>query len=130
MSENPTESAPPAPESDDYVEALWSVAVIPNENVSIHYTVKPKNEENSVTSVTTSYVLRKDGMVHDTFAGSTQTALIDPMAGQGATGDSGVDVSVFPKDPDGELAAILAGTVKTAEGTENFFFSKPFDPSI
>ncbi len=130
MSDDHTETAAPAPEADDNVSAHWGVAVIPGENVSIHYTVTPTNEENAITSVTTSYALKKDGMVMDTYAGSTQSALLEPKPGQGCTGDSGVDSGVFPKEPDGELTAILAGTVRVGEETRNFMFTKPFDPNV
>ncbi len=130
MSENQTEATAPAPETDDHVSAQWGVAVIPGENVSIHYTVTPITEEGAITSVTTSCALKKDGMVVDTYAGSTQQALIDPKPGQGAFGDSGVDSGVFPKEPDGELTAILAGTVKTGEETANFLFTRTFDPNV
>ena len=68
-------------------------------------------------------------MVH-TYAGSTTQELISPRAGQGATGDCGVDASVFPAEPDGELTAILAGTVRKGEETHNFFFERPFDPKV
>ena len=41
MSENHTEASAPEPETDGTVSAHWGVAVIPGENVSIHYTVTP-----------------------------------------------------------------------------------------
>ena len=122
------EAKAPEPESDGVVNAHWSVAVIPNENVSIHYSVAPVNAEDAVTSVTTSFVLMKDHMVQDTFAGSTTQDLISPKAGQGSVGESGVDSTVFPAEPAGQLAAVLSGTVRQGEDTVNFFFTKDFDP--
>ena len=126
----PEAEAPDTTDSDANVTADWAVAVIPDENVSIHYAVAPKDAENAVTSVTATFVLKKDHMVVHTFAGSTNTDLIAPRAGQGVTGDAGVDASVFPAEPDGELTAILAGTVRTGEETANYFFEKPFDPKV
>ena len=118
----------PEPETDGVVNAHWSVAVIPNENVSIHYSVAPVNAEDAVTSVTTSFVLMKDHMIQDTFAGSTMQDLVAPKAGQGSVGDTGVDSTVFPAEPDGQLTAVLSGTARQGENTVNFFFSKDFDP--
>lgn len=130
MSEEQAQAPPSSlSEADENVTARWSVAVIPNENVSIHYEVSPNNEENAITSVTTSFALMKDHMVQHTFGGSTIHDLINPRAGQGSIGDSGVDSTVFPAKPDGELVAILSGTVRTGETTANFFFQKPFDPA-
>ncbi len=122
--------APDNTMSDDNVTADWVVTVIPNENVSIHYTVAPKDEKDAITSVTTSLTLQKDHMVVHTFAGSTTRELISPKAGQGATGDSGVDAAVFPAKPEGDLVAVLAGTLRKGEETANFFFSRPFNPAI
>ncbi|MEM1205118.1 MAG: hypothetical protein AAGN66_17945 [Acidobacteriota bacterium] len=117
-------------DSDDLVNARWDVAVIPNENVSIHYVVEPKNAEDAVTSVTASLVLEDSGMVTHTYAGATTSELIAPKAGQGATGDVGVDSTVFPSDVEGQLTAVLAGTVRHGEDWHNFFFKRPFDPKI
>jgi len=86
--------APDHTMNDDNVTADWVVAVIPNENVSIHYTVAPKDEKDAITSVTTSFTLQRDQMVVHTFAGSTTQELISPKAGQGATGDCGVDAAI------------------------------------
>ena len=115
-------------DTDDLVRARWDVAVIPNENVSIHYQVSPVNGDDAVTSVTGSFVLKKDHMVQHTYAGSTTSELISPKAGQGATGDVGVDSAVFPAEPDGELYAVLAGTVRHGDAWHNFFFERTFDP--
>ena len=43
-------------------------------------------------------------------------------------GESGVDSTVFPAEPDGELRAVLSGTVRQGENTINFFFTKELDP--
>ncbi|MCP3958941.1 MAG: hypothetical protein GY719_13900 [bacterium] len=120
--------APDNSERDGNVNAEWQVVVIPNENVSIHYMVAPADEKDAVTSVTASFVLKKDHMVVHTYAGSTTTELISPKAGQGATGDSGVDSAVFPAEPDGDLYAVLAGTIRKGEETVGYFFERPFDP--
>ncbi len=129
--EAPAEAeAPDHAESDDHVIANWTVAVIPNENVSIHYLVTPRNESDAVTSVTTTFALKKDQMVVHTYAGATTQDLISPRAGQGVTGDCGVDASVFPAEVDGDLVAVLAGTVRTGETIANFYFEKPFDPRV
>ena len=129
---SPDTAAPDNVSSDDHVEARWDVSVLPNDAVSIHYTVSPKDAKNAITSVSTSFVLLKKGMVFHNFAGSTTQELIAPRAGQGASGDCGVDTSVFSKFNAGQLAAILAGTVRIGEGddaeTRNFFFQKDFDP--
>lgn len=134
----PEPSAAPDPQdapdslsqTDGVVNARWSVAVIPNENVSIHYVVSPIGAESAVTSVTTSFALMKDHMVNKTYGGSTAQELVAPKAGQGSIGDSGIDSTVFPAEPDGQLVAILSGTVNDGKEPKNFFFSRPFDPKI
>lgn len=126
----PEAEAPDHSESDGNVTAKWEVAVIPNENVSIHYLVTPDAKEDAVTSVSTTFALKKDHLVVHTYAGATTQDVIDPKAEQGVLGDCGVDAAVFPATPDGDLVAILAGTVRKGEGIANFFFEKPFDPKI
>ena len=126
---SPDTAAPDNISSDDFVEARWEVTTIPNESVSIHYTVSPKKPEHAVTSVSTSFVLLKKGVVFHTFAGSSVQELIEPRAGQGAKGDCGVDTSVFSRFNAGRLAAILAGTVRIGEDAlHTFFFMQDFDP--
>ena len=127
-SEEHTEAkAPDNTETDGNVVADFVVSVVPEETVSIHYTVRPADATDAVTSVSTSFALKKNHMVVHTYAGSTTTELIEPKDGQGATGNTGVDTSVFSEDPDGELYAILAGTVRKGDETLNFFFEKPFE---
>ena len=116
-------------ETDGVVEAKWSVAVLPKQNVSIQFRVAPTGEGKAVTSVTASFVEMKDGMVMDAFAGSTANALIDAKDGQGLTGDMGADFSVFSNRGFGQVAAVLAGIVNTDEGPRNFFFWRPIDPA-
>jgi len=128
MSEN-QEAKAPRPDTDDLVEAQWQVAVIPNENVSIHYTVKPRNEEDAITSVTGAFVLAKNGVVFNNYAGATAQELMSPRSGQGMTGDVGVDSSVFKDREEGlQPTAILSGTVRHGEEVANFFFKREFDP--
>ena len=128
--EHAEDQAPDNSESDGNVTADWQVAVIPNENVSIHYIVAPVDGNDAVTSVSASFVLMKDGLLQHSYAGSSTQELISPKAGQGVTGDCGVDSSVFPAERDGELVAILAGTARKGETTVNYFFEKSFDPTI
>lgn len=116
-------------ETDGVVEARWSVAVVPKQNVSIQFRVAPTGDGKAVTSVTASFVEMKDGMVVDTFAGSTVNALIDAKDGQGLTGDMGADFTVFANRGFGQVAAVLAGIVNTDEGPRNFFFWRPIDPA-
>ena len=126
--EPPAEAeAPDNTESDGNVTADWQVVVVPHENVSIHYRVSPEDGKDAITSVTTSFVLKRNHMVVHTFAGSTATELIEPKAGQGSSGDCGVDTAVFPAEPDGDLYAVLAGTIRKGEETVNYFFEKPFE---
>ncbi|MEO1084032.1 MAG: hypothetical protein AAFY88_07305 [Acidobacteriota bacterium] len=114
-------------ESDDFVNAKFQVTLIPGENVSAHFSVLPKDSAHAVTSVTLSFVQKHEGIVVHSFAGSTVQEAIEPRDGQGAAGDAGVDVAVFNGRPeDGDLFAVLAGTVKTADGPANFFFSRQF----
>ncbi|MEM1179332.1 MAG: hypothetical protein AAGM22_13365 [Acidobacteriota bacterium] len=122
-----TEAAAKSVISDDFVTAKFQLTIIPLENVSAHFAVTPTNDKNAVTSVTVSFVQKDNGMVVHSFAGSTVQEAIAPRGGQGAMGDVGVDVAVFNGRPeDGELYAVLAGTVRTEEGPHNFFFSKEF----
>jgi hypothetical protein len=116
-------------ESDGVVEARWSVAVLPKRNVSIQFRVAPTGDGKAVTSVTASFVEMKDGIVMDTFAGTTVNALIDAKDGQGLTGDMGADFTVFANRGFGQVAAVLAGIVHTDEGPRNFFFWRPIDPA-
>ena len=114
-------------ESDDLVEARFSVTVMPQESVSAHFQVAPKDEKNAVTSVTVSFVKQHNGMVTHSFGGSTVQELLAPRDGQGAAGDSGVDVAVFAgNDDEGDHFVVLAGTVRTEEGPQNFYFSRQF----
>lgn len=129
--EHATEAEHPAAtannESDDYVTSRFSVAVIPGESVSSHFTVTPKDPKNAVTSVTLSFVQQHEGVVIHSFAGSTVQEAVEPRDGQGAMGDSGVDVAVFNgRDQDGDLFSVLAGTVRTEDGPRSFFFRRPF----
>ena len=118
--------AAPEPSSDDFVVANWDVTVLPGENISIHYRVSPKSDEDSVTSVSASVVEMKDGMVMHSFLGSSASDSLAPKPGQGMVGDTGADVSVFHgHEITGELAAILAGTVRSGESIQNFYFSRP-----
>lgn len=96
--EEPGEAkAPDHTMSDGNVTADWRVVVLPGENVSIHYTVAPKDAGDAITSVTTSFTLQKNHMVERTYAGSTFQDLISPRAGQGAVGNSGSTSRSFPR---------------------------------
>ncbi len=120
----------PKPSTDDFVEAAWDVAVIPGENISIHYRVSPKDPKNSITSVSASVVEMRNHMVVHSFFGSTTSDSLAPKEGQGALGDTGADLTVFDdyKGSEGSsLVAILAGTVRTGEDQQNYFFSKPVE---
>ncbi len=123
--------ATPAPSTDEFVEANWDVAVIPGENISIHYRVLPLSEVNCITSVSASVVEKADGVVMHSFFGCTVSDSLAPKAGQGMVGDTGADISVFHNHhfKDSGLEAILAGTVRTEHGPANFFFSRPVDIS-
>ncbi|MEM8934705.1 MAG: hypothetical protein AAGE94_26150 [Acidobacteriota bacterium] len=118
---------PPAPDTDGKVDALWSVAVLPGESVSIHYRVTPSDASHSIRSLSTSFAWAVHGMIEHTFAGSTTNETMEPRDGQGAVGDMGVDLTVFSNLPEssGQLEAVLAGVVDTGEGSANFLFTKP-----
>ncbi len=122
-------TAPNNLSSDDLVEARWDITVIPNDAVSIHYTVSPKSADDAITSVSASFALMENHVVLHNYAGSSTQDLIAPRPGQGATGDMGVDVSVFGDHDKKALVGILAGTVRHGEEVQGFFFSRSFDPS-
>lgn len=139
MSDTPENEIPEPPAdlasdvADEAVEARFDVAVLPDENVSIHYTVWPKDESNAILSVTAAFVLERDGMVVHDFAGATTAELKEPRDGQGATGNVGVDVRVFGGDhPEGKLMALLTGTVRVGEEGDSlsYFFKRPVDLTV
>ena len=114
--------------SDAGVDAQIEVAVVPEETVSLHFSLDPSDDKDAITSVSTSFVSIKNGMVEHNYAGSTQQTLVNPTANQGFAGDMGVDAAVFSPKDDEILAAVVAGTIRDADGaTRNFYFQKDFD---
>lgn len=128
MSDEQNEAQAPEASQDDHVKAEWDVTVLPGENISIHYRVTPLQDTAAVSSVSASVVEKKDGMIVHSFLGSTCSDSLNPKPGQGMVGDVGSDVSVFHgHEVQGELSAVLAGTVRDGEHTLNFYFTKPVD---
>ena len=126
-----SEETAPEPSTDDNVTARWEVTVLPEENISIHYQVTPKDEKDAVSSVSGSVVEKKDGMVMHSFFGSTASDVLAARPGQGMTGDVGADVSVFHgHEMQGELFAVLAGTIRQGEQTSTFYFTRPVDLTV
>ena len=113
---------------DEWVRARWQLTVVPDESVSVAFSVWPKNRTDRVTSVNVSFDQVVDGMVKHSFCGASGNGLLESREGQGLTGDLGVDVAVFRRVPAEQLHAILAGTVRRGEETENYYFSRQFNP--
>lgn len=111
------------------VQADWEVVTTP-ESVSTQFTVTQRSPEDSLTSVSVSFVVvGRQHEVKTVLGGATVGPTSSGTAGHGLQGSAGISSGCIPADPDGKLEVVLAGTLTGPGGGCTFLFRKPFQPA-
>lgn len=112
---------------NERVQADWQVVTSPD-SISAFFTVTQRDPQDSLTSVTVSFVMAGDEHeVKEILGGATVGPTSSGTAGHGLQGSAGIAPGCVPANAK-NLEVLLAGTITGPSGGCTFLFRKPFGP--